>query len=415
MMVRHPNIARWLGPVAVLMLGFSLLGCYGGNHGGYYGRPPATYYTAAVAGADVNGDGKVDLLGANQAGFGASGFVSVRLQDPSQPGGLQAPLRSSAGTNPASLAVGSLGGSALPGVVVVNQQAQSSINPANTVSVLLPGTQPGTFLAPIALPVGARNPVDAALGALTTSGLSDVAVAAEGGSDLLVFFQGPAPGAFAAPVSLAVGGEPSAVAMGDLNGDGLPDLVVATAGGVLSVLVQDPAHPGSFLPHVDYPVGSNPISVKVASLTPGALPDIVTANFGTDLAPTTLGLSVLLHDPAHPGAFLAAATTSTGDYGACSVAVGDLDGDGKPDLAMANYGLPGTPGSVAVFLQDPAHPGAFLSPTLYPGFSGPHWVAIGDFNGDGLPDLAIADGGAEIRFQVPGHPGVFGPAVVYQQ
>ena len=125
-----------------------------GNHGGYYGHSPAT---AAVAGADVNGDGKVDLLGANQAGFGASGFVSVRLQDSSQPGGLQAPLRSSAGTNPASLAVGSLGGSALPGVVVVNQQAQPSINPANTVSVLQPGTRPGTFLAPVPLGVGSRS------------------------------------------------------------------------------------------------------------------------------------------------------------------------------------------------------------------------------------------------------------------
>jgi len=410
MTVRHPNIAWWLGLIAVMVLGFSLLGCYGRR----YDRPPSTY-TAAVAGADLNGDGKADLLGADQAGWSAAGFVSVRLQDSTQPGGLQAPLRSSAGINPASLAVGSLGGSALPGVVVVNQQAQPALNPANTVSVLQPGAQPGTFLAPITLPVGARNPVDAALGALTRSGLADVAVAAEGGSDLLVFFQGPAAGAFAAPVSLAVGGVPSAVAAGDLDGDGLPDLVVATAGGVVSVLLQDPAHPGSFLAHADYPVGSNPVSVKIAALTPGALPDIVTANFGTGLAPTTQGLSVLLHDPAHPGAFLPAATTSTGDYGACSVAVGDLNGDGRPDLAVANFGLPGSPGSVAVLLQDPAHPGAFLGASLYGGFNGPSSVAIADFNGDGLPDLAIADGGALIRFQLPGQPGVFGPAVGYRQ
>jgi hypothetical protein len=191
--------------------------------------------------------------------------------------------------------------------------------------------------------------------------------------------------------------------------------VAASSGNLVSVLLHDPANPGGFLPHVDYAVGSNPVSVKAAALTSRGLPDLVVANYGTSLAPTTQGLSVLLHDPANAGGFLPVVTYNAGDYSSTSVAVGDLNGDGLPDIAVANYGLPGTPGSVSVFLQNPASPGAFLAPTLYAGITGPIFVAIGDLNGNGLADLAIADGGVVVRYQVVGQPGVFGPPVGYPQ
>jgi len=389
----------------------TLVSCY---HNDNYNAGTA-YVTSAVALADVNGDHRLDLVSVTGSYPGGPGFIGVRLQDPSQPGGFQASVHTGASSTPGALAVGDLGGGTGIGVVVVDTQTGVTANPANTVSVYPPNPAvPGAFLAPAVLQLGSRNPQGAALGALTTSGLADVAVAADGGSTLLVFFQ-TAPGTFAAPVSLPVGGVPAAVAMGDLNGDGLPDLAVATTGNVVSVLLQDPANPGSFLPHVDYPVGSNPLAVAIADLDGDQRPDLVTANFGTNLSPTTQGLSVLLQvpAPAAPGTFLPAVPYDAGDYGSCSVAVGDLDGDNRPDLVLANYGLPGSSGSLSVFLQDPAHPGAFLAPTLYRGGYGPTWVAIGDLNGDGLPDLASADGNVVVRFQVSGQPGVFGPPVAY--
>jgi hypothetical protein len=81
---------------------------------------------------------------------------------------------------------------------------------------------------------------------------------------------------------------------------------------------------------------------------------------------------------------------------------------------VANAGLPGSPGSVSVFLGN--GDGTFQPAALYPGIYGPMSVAIGDLDGDGLADLAIADGGGVVvRYQQSGEPGTFGPGVGYLQ
>jgi len=71
--------------------------------------------------------------------------------------------------------------------------------------------------------------------------------------------------------------------------------------------------------------------------------------------------------------------------------------------------------SVAVFLQDPATPGALKPAVLYQGYWGPLWVVIGDLNGDGKPDLVVADGSPYIRFQSPTTPGAFLPPTWLKQ
>jgi len=401
---------------AALLLG--LLGCWGHTGGGPYllgsgYAGPAQSYGVAVA--DLNGDGKPDLVSSTSAG-GAypNGFVSVDLQLATAPGTFLGPIRSAAGTNPSVFAVASFQGSTLPGLVVVNPPVAPDPTATNTVSVLLPDpTVAGGFLAPTALAVGTRNPSGVAASDPAGQGTPFVAVAADGGSDVLVFFQGTSAGTYGAATPVAAGGVPTAVAVADLNGDGYPDLAVTTTGNTLSVILQNAAQPGTFLAPVSYPVGSGPAAVTVADLDGDGKPDLVVANGGTATAPTTQGLTILLQDPANAGAFKDGVTYSVGDYGSTAVAVGDLNGDGKPDVAVANLGLPGLPGSVSVLLQDPANPGAFLTAVPYGGAYGPTGVAIGDLNGDGLPDLAIADGGTLVRFQVSGKPGTFGPPVAF--
>jgi hypothetical protein len=266
---------------------------------------------------------------------------------------------------------------------------------------------PGSFSAPVALALGALRPQNLALADLDGDGKLDIAVAASGASAVQVFFQGTAAGSFGPASPFPVSGEPTAVAAADLTGSGRVDLVVATANGKVSVLLHG-ATPGTFQPSVDYLAGTSPAGVQVADMNGDGHPDILVADY--------LGaLLVLLQNPAGDGTFQAAVSYATRDFGSCSLAVGDLDGDGRPDVVVANAGPIGDPGSVAVFLQDPAAPGTLKPAVLYQGYWGPLWVVIGDLDGDGRPDLVVADGAPYIRYQSPTTPGAFLPPTWLRQ
>jgi hypothetical protein len=91
------------------------------------------------------------------------------------------------------------------------------------------------------------------------------------------------------------------------------------------------------------------------------------------------------------GTFLTAAQYATGPQPE-SVAVADFNGDGIPDLAVANYDCnshPCTPGSVSILLGK--GDGTFKPHVDYAAGGGPSAIAVGDFNGDGKLDLAVAD------------------------
>jgi len=123
------------------------------------------------------------------------------------------------------------------------------------------------------------------------------------------------------------------VAIADVNGDGLGDLVInrpGPTGGAaptVNVLLQDPANHGQFLPAVSYPVAPLSLaqSLVLKDLNGDNKLDIVIG--GTD------AVSVLLQDPANPGAFLAATNFTAED--ANEVAVADVNGDGLPDIVIA--------------------------------------------------------------------------------
>ena len=157
--------------------------------------------------------------------------------------------------------------------------------------------------------------------------------------------------------------------------------------------------------------GFQPFNVAIADLNADGRLDLAIANHGTPDNPATASLSVLLNNSASPGSFVAATNYATGDNSG-SVAVGDLNGDGEPDLAVANAGSARQHwGSVSVFFQKPGTPGTFLSAVNRPGTS-PPCVVIADLNEDNLLDIALADEGVRILFQIPGQPGEFRSAIL---
>lgn len=364
--------------------------------------------------ADVNADGANDLAVAfthEAGGYPDAGFASVILQNLSSPGTFQRGVDMSVGGNPAILAVGDLDATGDADLVVANSST-------GNVSVLLQGATAGQYVAARNITTGGV-PYDVAIGDLNNDGLNDLAVAnASTSSDtasntVIVLLQNSASlGNYLAPITLSVGNPTTAVAIGDVNGDALPDLVVTsfdTAGnnGRVSVFRQDAANAGQFLTRQDFAAGAQPMSVRIADLNGDALPDLAIANAGPGSNGIgSSGVSVLLQDATTPGTFLAPITYATAS-GAIHAVVGDLNGDSRPDLVVANLGG-SRAGTVSVLLQDPARPGVFLSATNYVGVYGPLSVAIGDLNGDSRPDIAVADGDrATIMLQSSTTPGTF--------
>ncbi len=138
--------------------------------------------------------------------------------------------------------------------------------------------------------------------------------------------------------------------------------------------------PLSIAPAVNYTVGTNPRSVAAADFNGDGRPDLAVANSFNG----TGGNSVSILLGTGTGTFGAATNFAVG-LGPISVAVGDFNADGRPDLAVANSNS----GNVSILLGNAN--GTFAAAVNYAAGVNPISVAVGDFNGDGKPDLAVAN------------------------
>jgi hypothetical protein len=319
---------------------------------------------------DVNRDGKMDLITTN----GKSNSISVLLGNGN--GTFKAAQNLATGGYSNTLAVGDVNGDGKPDVVTADEAA------TGMVSVLL-GNGNGSFQAAQNFAAGA-SPFGVALADFNGDGKLDLVLANNTGSSLSVLL-GNGNGSFQAPQNFATALAPDSVAVADLNGDGKLDIVTANYGSPnVSVLLGN--GDGTFQPAHNWAIASPSTAVAVADVNGDGKPDIVTANgtYSGHPQPYTT-VSVLLGNG--DGSFTAAQSFAVGK-GPESVAVGDVNGDGRPDIVTANFGE----NTVSVLLNTAAPPatGTFsLGPTVAAPGKETYFPTIADVNGDGKPDLIV--------------------------
>lgn len=387
-----------------------LLSACGGGGGNVI---PPFWVQSGVVVADFNGDGRVDVAVATSYIAGPPphpGYVEVYLQTAA--GSFDAPVQYTVGPDPWGMSVGDVDGDGRLDLVVATPDAVppqvNVIGDSGGVSILRQDpAHPGRFLAPQWIVTGGAAE-DAAIADLDGDGRVDLVVA-DGvlvNGRALLFRQNPAvPGTFLAPISLLAGSGRGSedLAVADVNGDGLNDVVLAAYNSI-AVFYQS-ATGGFVLPAI-LAAGLRTSGVAVADLDGDERADIVAANAGNAPDGGTGGASVTILRQTSPGSFVA--TNIAVADGARRLAIGDLDGNDVPDIAVVSlvYQSQSTPSRVSVLLQAPANRGQFTVAAVYNGSYSGSFIAVGDVNEDGCNDLVLNDG-PSLLLQRAAAPGTF--------
>jgi hypothetical protein len=298
-------------------------------------------------------------------------------------------LRISVGTSPSSLALADFNRDGKLDLAVANAGS-------NDVTILL-GDGAGGFRPAAGSPFAAgHSPNDIAVGDVNGDGNLDLAFANHD-TNYLTVLDGDGKGGFrpapGSPFTVQSKPHPHGIVIADFNGDGKPDLATDDWQNNRVTVVFNDGKGGFLSPGVSFPVGKMPYyKLRAADLNKDGRADLVTTNFEGG------NVTILLADG--KGTFKEAPgspfETNKQPFG---VAIGDLNGDGNPDLAVGHYSghITDTSGDRMSILLG-AGDGTFRLAwsQLAPG-NAPTRVAIGDINGDGIADAVFAnDGNASV-------------------
>jgi hypothetical protein len=361
---------------------------------------------------DASGDGRPDAV------VSCSGANVVTVLEGGAPGGLSdVSFNVPTGASPTFAAIDDLNGDGVGDIVTANLLG-------TTMSVLR-GLPAGGFAAHVEVPIGAGQSM-VALGDLNGDGLIDAATV-DSDVDKVSILLGDGNGGFAPHDNRTCGARPTSIVMADVTGDARADLVIGntngvtvtilagTAGGIFSlsdvptnasgsvglsvadldgdgrrdILFTGPSNvmlmsangAGVFGPQTTFPVGAGPGALALGDLDNDTYPDLVVLNY------TDASASVLRNTG--NGSFAPKVDYATSNYPQ-ALALGDLGVDGLPEIVLATSSPFSTDSNRVVVLPN-LGAGAFGPRSEFGISTQSHdGIALGDFTGDGKPDLAVA-------------------------
>jgi len=333
-------------------------------------------YPADIAVADYDGDGLPDVATANS---GLNNTFSVIRNTNTTPKVVSFANKVDFSTNqgPLTVTTGDMDGDGKPDIAVCNSNAAGQISIFRNTSV--PGTV--SFAAKIDIYTGISCS-DAFIRDLDGDGKSELLVIRNSVDRLIVFKNSSTPGniLFNSPVEYVTGQVPAKIAVADLDGDGRPDVAVSNStGNTISIFKNN----GTGLdPKVDFPAANSPAWIAIADLDFDNKPDLAVANYSSN------SMSVFRNASSPGNISLAAKTDFPVVFSPLGICINDLNGDGKVDIAVANYGQP-----VSVFQNNSTPGNLILSPKIEYTASGGGYSYIGsaDLDNDNKPDLAVAN------------------------
>ena len=336
---------------------------------------------------DIDGNGKPDLISVNSTSNTISVFRNTSSSGSISASSFAAKVDFATGTGPNHVAIGDLNGDGKPELVVTN-------NGTNTISIFNNLSTSGTISlsAKVDITVG-NNPYSVAIGDIDGNGKPDLAVVNK--SDFTISLLGNVfttgsitTSSFGAVQNYSTTNFPESVKLADLDGDGKPEMINTNAGGGAStitirrnVAVSGTISTSSFAVGTSYAANTQPRNLAVGDFDGDGKTDIATVTYSAN----TVGIFRNTSTLGSPS--VGTRVDLTAGNGSVSIAAGDLNGDGKPELIVCNQGAntlfvyrnQATSGSITT--------SSFAAPITIATGIAPGCAAIGDLDGDKRADI----------------------------